>query len=178
MNDPDPKQLDVIRQYSMDLEYAKLFAAEKHREQTYGQGLPYTVHLRDVEQTLRRFGCTDAEMLCAAWLHDVVEDTPTSVQDIQTLFGDRVSRLVHAVTNEPGVNRAERHAKTYGKIKANNDYLFLKLADRISNVESCIREKDSRLKMYKKEWAGFKQELYTPGVHEEMWTHLTSLLER
>lgn len=177
MKDPDPKHSDDIRQYNMDLEYAKLFAADKHQAQTYGQGLPYTVHLRDVEQTLRRFGCTDAEMLCAAWLHDVVEDTPVTVQEIQTLFGDRVSGLVYAVTNESGVNRAERHAKTYGKIKAHPDYLFLKLADRISNVESCIRERDSRLKMYKKEWESFKKELYTPGVHEAMWTHLTGLLE-
>jgi (p)ppGpp synthase/HD superfamily hydrolase len=159
------------------LEHAKLFASEAHKSQSYGSG-GYTEHLYDVEKVLRRFGFTQEELIIAAWLHDVVEDTPTTIDQIKSDFGDGVAALVYAVTNEAGVNRAARHAATYHKIKTTPNAIILKLADRIANVEACIRYRDSRFKMYKKEWEGFKEALYTPGQHEDMWNHLASLLEK
>ncbi len=158
------------------LQAAKIYGADAHKDQKYGDGL-YSIHLYDTEQVARRFGCTDEDILAATWLHDTVEDTPTTVEQLRSLFNDRVASLVYSVTNEPGINRAERHAKTYHKIKQHPDNLFLKLCDRIANVEACIKYRDSRMKMYQKEWASFKAELYTPGVHEPLWQHLASLLE-
>lgn len=161
----------------MKLQHAKVYATEAHKAQTYSGNQPYTKHLYAVESVLRRFSITDEDMLCAAWLHDIVEDTPTTVEEVRDLFGDRVAALVYAVTNEAGANRAERHAKTYHKIQANDEALQLKLADRIANVEACIEDKDSRIKMYKKEWNEFQEKLRKPGLYENMWRHLEFLLD-
>lgn len=154
------------------LRHVKFFAAVKHAGQTYA-GLPYTHHLAAVEQVLRRFNITDEDMLTAAWLHDVVEDTPTKRKDVEEMFGTEVARLVHAVTNEDGPNRKTRHALTYPKIReAGDKAIRLKLADRIANVEAG----GNLVGMYRKEYEDFKRALYTPGQADDMWTHLNTLL--
>lgn len=153
---------------------AARFAADMHADQKYGE-LPYTKHLADVVEVLSRFHISDDEMVCAAWLHDSVEDTETTVTQIQTMFGDRVADLVYRVTNEDGKNRKERHEKTYPKIIASDDAITLKLADRIANVESSLDDKD-KFKMYKKEYVNFRLKLYKPGKHDAMWRHLDFLI--
>lgn len=149
------------------IEQAKLFATQKHvldNRQLYSNLLPYTHHLQAVEAVLIRFGFDDEEIRAAAWLHDVIEDTRdhnnrVKKRDIEEMFGEDVANLVDAVTNEPGVNRAQRHALTYPKIrKAGVRALALKLADRIANVSNGGRQ----VAMYKKEHADFKEGVYRP----------------
>ncbi len=154
------------------LRYAKLFATMKHEGQKYGV-LPYTHHLQDVERVLRDFGETDIDMLTAAWLHDVVEDTPTKLKEIYEVFNERVAELVGGVTNEPGENRKHRQALTYPKTRSTPGAVKLKLADRLANVSNGGRLLD----MYKKEYDDFKRNLYTPGVEEEMWAHLDKIMK-
>jgi len=158
------------------LSKAREFAADAHLGQEYDGG-PYTKHLYAVVNVLARFGVNDEELQMAAWLHDTVEDTDVSLEEIEELFGARVRDLVWRVTNEPGKNRKERHVKTYVKIKASKDAVVLKLADRIANVEASIEHEQDFLNMYKKEFQGFKEALYTTGENEAMWSHLTDLLK-
>lgn len=154
------------------LRWAKFFATVKHGNQQYSNGLPYTHHLVEVERVLRRFDVEDHDMLTAAWLHDVVEDTTTKLKEIYEMFGNRVAELVRAVTNEPGPNRKTRAALTYPKIRSVEGAVCLKLADRIANVEAGGKLVD----MYRKEYEDFKRNLYTPGICEDMWVHLDALL--
>jgi len=112
------------------------------------------------------------DMIEAAWLHDVVEDTDTKLKEVEEMFGTEVSKLVSAVTNEPGPNRKTRAALTYPKIRETTGAVALKLADRIANVEAGGKLVD----MYKKEYEDFKRALYTTGQYEGMWKHLDSLL--
>ena len=154
------------------LRWAKFFATVRHSTQTYG-GLPYTHHLAAVECVLVRFGITDEDMLTAAWLHDVVEDTSTKAKEIAEMFNDRVASLVSSVTNEPGENRKVRAALTYPKIRASADAVRLKLADRIANVENGGKLVD----MYRREYEDFRRALYTPGQADAMWAHLDDLLK-
>jgi guanosine-3',5'-bis(diphosphate) 3'-pyrophosphohydrolase len=157
------------------VEKAMAFAAERHGSQMYGRD-PYTRHLSDVAHVLRRFGHGDDENLVAsAWLHDVVEDTATTVEEVAAEFGREVADMVFAVTNEPGKNRAERHAKTYPKIAGLNRVTTLKLADRIANTEESIRSNSSLFGMYQKEWAGFREYLIRAG-DRRMWAHLDFLM--
>ena len=155
------------------LRHVKFFAAVKHGNQTYSNGLPYTHHLAAVEQVLRRFGVEEHAMLEAAWLHDVVEDTTTKLKDVAEMFGERVAALVGSVTNEPGPNRKMRGLATYPKTLAQEGGVCLKLADRIANVEAGGKLVD----MYRKEYDGFRRALYTPGICEEMWAHLDELMK-
>lgn len=156
---------------------ARSFAEERHGDQLYGDGAPYSKHLAEVVGVLERYGFgNDAELVCAAWLHDVVEDTDTSIEEIESQFGPRVRELVWAVTNAPGKNRKERARKTYPKIRSTPDALTLKLADRIANVEASKRDRRDLLQMYRKEWMSFSSSLRECGGPEPMWTHLESLL--
>ncbi len=153
------------------LRWAKFFAMVKHGGQTYG-GLPYTHHLAAVESVLRRFHCVDEDLLVAAWLHDVVEDTGTKIKEIAEMFGDRVAALVGAVTNEQGENRKVRAALTYPKTRSVPGAVCLKLADRIANVE----HGGKLVEMYRKEYDDFRRALHTLRDCDSMWTHLDSLL--
>lgn len=159
------------------LSKAKRLAELAHKDQKYGDDMPYTKHLKDVVLTLVRFGHKSIELRTAAWLHDIVEDTVVTIDTIENEFGRKVSSLVWAVTNEGGKNRAERHLKTYPKIKRTPGAIILKLADRIANVTQCIKDDDDMLGMYRKEHKGFRDALYTPGqVEEPMWECLDNLL--
>lgn len=167
---------DLFAKKELQLRAAQSFAENAHGDQKYGEE-PYMVHLKAVAMVLCRFGCTDEHMLSAAFLHDVVEDTDVNINQIALVFGKTVADLVYRVTNEPGANRQARHVATYPKIKDSCDATMLKLADRIANTEASAQDPD-KMKMYKKEWAFFKESLYTPGVHEAMWKHLTKLMEK
>ena len=161
------------------LQQAIEYATKKHAGQQY-DGEPYTKHLRWVASVAERFGSTDPEILATCWLHDTVEDTDATVDEIRVHFGDRVCNLVSLLTDQPGRNRRERHEKTYGGIKASADATFVKLCDRIANVEASValKDKPSFLSMYQKEWEDFKRLLRTPGTHDNMWQHLATLLNR
>ncbi len=157
---------------------AAWFAEIAHAGQVYNKEVPYTVHLDCVVEVLGRFGERSEEMKTAAWLHDTIEDTGTSYNDIKDRFGVDVAETVYAVTNELGRNRKERHAKTAPKIKNNNKASLLKLADRIANVEYGAATGGKR-DMYIKEFPEFFAALYVPHTitHVTMWHHLAVLLE-
>jgi (p)ppGpp synthase/HD superfamily hydrolase len=162
---------------SLALQAAQALAATAHKDQTYGETLPYVKHLADVVGVLKRFNINDEDLLVAGWLHDVVEDTDTTVNQVELMFGRRVADLVHRVTNEEGKNRRERHEKTYPKIQASDDAITLKLADRIANIEASYELNDEgKMEMYAKEYKGFRTKLYKPGVHDAMWRHLDFLI--
>lgn len=153
---------------------ARLVAVFAHGDQLYG-GKPYHIHLKSVANTLVRFGHDDKNIISAAYLHDVLEDTSVTGEDLSYIFGPSILALVMAVTNEPGANRKERAEKTYPKIRSTNRATLLKLADRISNLENCILSDDSRLEMYRKEYPGFRAALHQPGQYEIMWKWLDFL---
>jgi (p)ppGpp synthase/HD superfamily hydrolase len=143
----------------------------------YDQGVSYIKHCVETKAVLLRYDETGKDMLTAAILHDVMEDCEVSQLTIRDLFGDRVAELVWAVTDEPGVNRKERKAKTYPKIKATPGALMIKLADRIANLEAATKTGNERmLKMYAKEWDEMQKALRTFGELDEMWNHIANLL--
>lgn len=154
------------------------FAVQMHGNQKYGPH-KYIVHLENVAQIVKVFSQWDQDLIVAAYLHDVIEDTPASYSDIYKLFGLRVAELVFAVTDELGRNRKERHEKTYPKIASNNDAITLKLADRISNVAYSVADRErNRLRMYLGEHKDFKTFFYGHKEHERMWEYLEKLFEQ
>ncbi len=167
-----------------------LFALEKHSGQLYGHA-PYHVHLFDAVHVLRRFFDWESlsqDIIDAVWLHDTIEDTETTKEEIEEKFGINVANLVHAVTNESGENRKERHLKTYPKIRNTEDAITVKLADRIANIEQAIshdrygRPPQKIFSMYVREWDGFVSELRDRcdgegPVNSLMWLYLDELMQ-
>lgn len=157
------------------IEVARQFADMVHedRGQKY-DGKKYLFHLESVYKTLLNNNVTDKTLLCAAYLHDIVEDCEVAIPTISNLFGDKVAELVYAVTDEDGINRKERKSKTYGKIVKNNDAICLKLADRIANVSHGIESNNERMfRMYLKESEEFYKNLHNDNQElSKFWEDL------
>lgn len=157
------------------LEQAKMYAVRNHGLQEY-DGFPYHKHLDDVDSVVQRYS-NATKYRMAAWLHDIIEDTPVSYNDIDKQFGFEVAEIVFCVTDEMGRNRAEKKPKTYPKIKSNSDAVFIKLCDRIANVENGVKNGSSMIKKYVKEHKEFKEALWVDGVWNKVWSDLDLLMD-
>ncbi|BDH44155.1 hypothetical protein TUM12370_01990 [Salmonella enterica subsp. enterica serovar Choleraesuis] len=102
---------------------------------------PYIVHPASVVERVRSV-CQDEIVLAAAWLHDTVEDTPTTLADIHHHFGDPVARLVEMVTNPDtpaGFNRYKRKQQHFAHTAlACAAAQTIKLADIIDNTQGIV----------------------------------------
>lgn len=155
---------------------ARDFALNVHGTQKYGDK-PYIVHLDEVAKVAKEFGC-DYEIIVAAYLHDIIEDTKIPYKVIKDLFGLRVAEMVYCVTDELGRNRKERKEKTYPKIKSNKDAIKLKLCDRIANIRNAIKNnRKEKINMYFKEHYGFSKILSNDihGIELELWKELEEI---
>lgn len=141
---------------------ARDFALRHHGAQTYGPGLPYATHLRDVEAVIaasyRGGGLVLIALRAVAWLHDVIEDTHVTCADLIVEFNPALADIVWSVTGV-GNNRRERNASIYAKLRAAGGPLevSLKVADRIANLEACYRYDQPKLvEMYLRERDEFR----------------------
>lgn len=156
---------------------AREFARLAHAEQTYGPGAFFELHLTRVVGVLERFGETDPVLLAAGWLHDVVEDTPTTVDEVRSAFGEDVADLVDRLTDVRGGTRRERQTATHACIRERVGAVRVKLADRIANIEFNLAAGDPIVdRMYRKEYPRFREQLFRPDEFADMWEHLDRLL--
>ena len=158
---------------------AQEFAMAKHGQQDHGC-LKIGDHLLDVAKHVClhyddnvNIGTLE-DVVCAAWLHDVVEDTDVCSDEIHEKFGERVGTIVDLVTDKSGRNRLERHLKTYHMIRRDPDALLVKLCDRRHNQERSIKHGEHYAAMYEKEYIYFKFALWTPHLFEGLWGELDS----
>ena len=154
----------------------KKFAIAAHGNQKYGDK-PYWRHLQEVEDILKEYGFDSTDYQAAAWLHDVVEDTAVSIDDIHEHFGVEVSKLVWAVTGV-GHNRKTKQASILKKLHNTKLACPLKLADRIANLERGIQEgtPGGLFAMYHKERTDFEK-VVRKHVPEEMWERMERAFE-
>jgi guanosine-3',5'-bis(diphosphate) 3'-pyrophosphohydrolase len=113
-------------------ERARDFALEHHTDQKYGDK-PYIYHLDMVGLILSTFNF-HGDVVAAGLLHDVIEDTHVTLEDVDAKFGPKVSTLVWAVTGT-GANRRECNESIYQKLELVPAAIPVKLSDRIANVE-------------------------------------------
>lgn len=155
---------------------------EQHRRvnQKYGDGLPYSVHLNDVNKYVKKYIYLIPEeyhrdVILAAWGHDLIEDTGLTYNDVLKVLGKNVADIIYALTNEKGKNRAERaNDKYYKDIKSNKLALFVKLCDRLANMTYSKKEGHGMYKKYMQENPNFKEKLYN-GLYDEIWEELNDI---
>lgn len=140
----------------------------------YYTGEPYRGPFQD-QITLRQ-AC-----MLATWGHDLIEDCRVSYNDVKEMMGQEVADIVYAVTNEKGRNRKERaNEKYYEGIRNTKGAVFVKLCDRIANVQYSKMTKGRMFKMYKEENTEFEKMLgrYTDyKMYEPMFKYLENLFE-
>lgn len=114
------------------------FSANKHRDQRRKgvRALPYINHPIEVAERLASVGGVyDADILAAAILHDTIEDTETTPEEISELFGDDVLGLVLEVTDDKRLKKLERKRRQIEAAPHKSDGAKqIKLSDKISNV--------------------------------------------
>lgn len=120
---------------------AVTFALRFHGDQKRPTGAPYVEHLLEaLEVLVRGAGVTDPDVLCAAVLHDVVEDTPCTIAGVRAAFGDRIADVVAWLTKPETEDGADKKAVKEAYLKrlasAPDDAILVKLADRASNVQT------------------------------------------
>lgn len=116
----------------------------------------------------------------AVWGHDLIEDTRVSYNDVKNQLGQEVADIIYAVTNEKGKNRKERaNTKYYEGIRNTPGAVFVKLCDRIANVQYSKMTNSRMYEMYRKENGDFEKMLgrYTDHHHlETMFVELDKIL--
>jgi len=157
------------------VERAKEFAIKRHGNQRYGK-YPYEHHLVSVVSLLNSFEFDD-EVVAAGWLHDVVEDTDVTMEELIETFGREIGSIVHAVTDGSGKNREERKTSVYAKIiERGRPAVAVKVADRICNLFESIHEGDKNLiKMYLKERFAFDSIYLSSHEVDGLWNFLRIL---
>ena len=118
------------------IEKAYLLAEEAHRPQKRNSGLPYILHpLAVALVVVTEMRQKDVSIICAALLHDVVEDTPYTIEDINDRFGEDVAFLVGAVT-KPNKAQVDNFQHILGSVHDDIRVLILKLSDRLHNMRT------------------------------------------
>lgn len=164
-------------------ELAKIqWCIDQHRATNhyYDKYLPYEFHLRMVVQVAEDFihlpenRWSDLKLAC--WGHDLIEDTRVSFNDCRLELGEFVSDIIYAVTNEKGRTRAERaNDRYYELIRATPGATFVKLCDRIANVQYSKLTKSKMLDKYLDENISFISGLNPENRFQPMIGYLSNL---
>ena len=129
------------------LDRAIVFAVHAHAgTERRGKGFPYIVHPMEAVEIVATM-TPDQELLAAAALHDTVEDTDVTVEQIRAEFGERIAALVasESDTFEPGVSEEDSwHARKQAAIDrlaaASRDAKIVALGDKLSNMRAIARD--------------------------------------
>ena len=129
------------------LDRAIVFAVRAHAgTERRGKGFPYIVHLLEAVEIVATM-TPDQELLAAAALHDTVEDTHVTVEEIRAEFGDRIASLVatESDTFEQGMRKEDSwHARKQDAIdrlaRASRDAKIVALGDKLSNMRAIARD--------------------------------------
>ncbi len=120
---------------------AAVFAAKKHGDQRRKSGEPYLIHPIAVAEILMSFNM-DADTVCAGLLHDTIEDTGTTEEEIASLFGKEVGEMVQAVTKitritqDKSIQEAETIKKMFFAMSKDLRVILIKLADKLHNMRT------------------------------------------
>ncbi|HEX7246381.1 MAG TPA: bifunctional (p)ppGpp synthetase/guanosine-3',5'-bis(diphosphate) 3'-pyrophosphohydrolase [Solirubrobacterales bacterium] len=152
------------------------FACERHADQLRRSGDEFITHPVGVAQICAEMKL-DTETICAALLHDTVEDTSASLEEIEAEFGSEIAKLVDGVTKLTGIafeSRDERQAENYRKMMVamatDVRVILIKLADRLHNMRT-LGALSKQKQMSK---ARETLEIYAPlahrlGIHAIKW---------
>lgn len=154
---------------------AKMFATMAHKNQRRKlTNEPYISHPIRVAKQLEKCQLPE-ELICAGYLHDVVEDTPINMEDIEQHFGKRVANIVAAHTEDKSKSWKERKQETIEAVKAGSkEVKYLIVADKLDNLLDVQALQSSMGDDVWKEFRANKEEQqwYNEAIVEHMYEGL------
>lgn len=144
---------------------AKEFAYKAHKGmKRKGKDTPFTYHLELVNKILKTL-TTDEEILAAGWLHDVIEDTPITLDELKKEFNPKVCYYVDLETEDKSLPWKDRKLKQIEELRRNNfEVALIAYADKMAN----LTEMDSDYQLEKEKlWKRFNR-----GKDEQHWYYL------
>ncbi len=169
---------------SNELKLVEIFAFKAHHDTNhyYDDYLPYDFHLRMVVKAAKDFIYMIPEnkiytVIAACLCHDSIEDARKNFKSVEKETNTDVAEIVRAVTNYGrGRNRDERMPDfIYKDIRETPYATFVKLCDRIANVQYSKMTGSDMFEKYKKEHTHFKAQLYIIGEFEPVWEYLNDI---
>jgi guanosine-3',5'-bis(diphosphate) 3'-pyrophosphohydrolase len=128
-------------EHNLILKAAK-FACDKHSDQRRKDAAlsPYINHPIDVAHMLYEIAAVeDPEIISAALLHDILEDTDTAAEELESIFGQRVLSIVQEVTDDKSLPKdVRKRLQIEHAAKLSDAAVLIKMADKISNVRDII----------------------------------------
>ena len=149
------------------IERAFQYAQRSHEGQLRKSGEPYIIHPLHVAYIVASLGL-DTQTICAALLHDVVEDTEVTYEDIEKDFTEEIAQIVEGVTKLSNLfktaeeKQAENYKKMFIAMEKDIRVILLKLADRLHNISTLEYLKRDRQIAISKETIEF----YAPIAHK------------
>lgn len=144
---------------------AKQFAYEAHKGmKRKGKDIPFTYHLELVNKILKTL-TNDDNILAAGWLHDVIEDTPITLEELKKEFNDEVCYYVELETEDKSLSWKERKLKQIEELRRNNfEVALIAYADKMANMTEMFDD----YKIIKDElWKRFNR-----GKEKQYWYYL------
>lgn len=118
-------------------ERAKNFALERHKNQKRPDGITsFHKHLEGVVFRLKNLGITDTEIISSAWLHDVLEKSEATFDEINNIFGNTISVTVLSLTKDPNLPKKDIETQYVKQLKnASVGAKLIKLCDISANIK-------------------------------------------
>jgi guanosine-3',5'-bis(diphosphate) 3'-pyrophosphohydrolase len=159
-----------------EVEAAFVFSCEHHADQRRKSGEDFIVHPVGVAKICAGMRL-DTETLCAALLHDTVEDTSASLDEVREAFGEEVANLVDGVTKLTGItfqSRDEAQAENYRKMMvamaSDIRVILIKLADRLHNMRTiAAMPKQKQIEKAKETLDIYGPIAHRLGIHAIKW---------
>ncbi|MEW6711625.1 MAG: bifunctional (p)ppGpp synthetase/guanosine-3',5'-bis(diphosphate) 3'-pyrophosphohydrolase, partial [Candidatus Riflebacteria bacterium] len=145
---PLPEIIAAVKKYNPDADFDRIekaykFAEECHKDQFRASGEPYFLHPESVAMIVADELKLDSTSICAALLHDVIEDTHATLADLQEMFGETLAQLVEGVTklnkmffSSATAAQAANFRKMLFAMTNDVRVILIKLADRLHNVRT------------------------------------------
>ena len=133
---------------------AELFAKNRHAGQFRADGITsYSKHLEDVVNRLKSLGVIDEKILCAGWLHDTMDNTETSFDDLHEQFESEIAVLVSSLSKDKSLPRKKREQAYVTQLKESSfNAKLIKLCDisaSLSDLKNYEASKSKKLREVK-----------------------------
>ena len=159
---------------------AELFAKDRHAGQLRADEATYSKHLEDVVSRLKSLGVIDEQILCAGWLHDTIENTGTTFDDVYEQFESEIAVLVSSISQDMSLTRKKREQAYAVQLReASFGAKLIKLCDISANLGElknydASRSRKMRLVRRQRHYLGIIKDDIIGNLH---YPHVQYLME-